>query len=123
MNPHVKITTHFMIGRMLMSTKISIISFVYDMINIFCFPEDNPKVQAVYEKHKIEKCFLYQNLTRTDSTSLFLVFICNLNCQLNEKVSRNVISEVMINSKIFERLDLSNEFWSQFNVRDMSAEK
>ena len=112
-----------MIGRMLMSTKISIISFVYDMINIFCFPEDNPKVQAVYEKHKIEKCFLYQNLTRTDSTSLFLVFICNLNCQLNEKVSRNVISEVMINSKIFERLDLSNEFWSQFNVRDMSAEK
>ena len=123
MNPHVKITTRFMIGRMLMSTKISIISFVYDMINIFCFPEDNPKVQAVYEKHKIEKCFLYQNLTRTDSTSLFLVFICNLNCQLNEKVSRNVISEVMINSKIFERLDLSNEFWSQFNVRDMSAEK
>ena len=123
MNPHVKITTHFMIGRMPMSTKISIISFVYDMINIFCFPEDNPKVQAVYEKHKIEKCFLYQNLTRTDSTSLFLVFICNLNCQLNEKVSRNVISEVMINSKIFERLDLSNEFWSQFNVRDMSAEK
>ena len=112
-----------MIGRMPMSTKISIISFVYDMINIFCFPEDNPKVQAVYEKHKIEKCFLYQNLTRTDSTSLFLVFICNLNCQLNEKVSRNVISEVMINSKIFERLDLSNEFWSQFNVRDMSAEK
>ena len=123
MNPHVKITTHFMIGRMPMSTKISIISFVYDMINIFCFPEDNPKVQAVYEKHKIEKCFLYQNLTRTDSTSLFLVFICNLNCQLNEKVSRNVISEVMINSKILERLDLSNEFWSQFNVRDMSAEK
>ena len=123
MNPHVKITTRFMIGRMLMSTKISIISFVYDMINIFCFPEDNPKVQAVYEKHKIEKCFLYQNLTRTDSTSLFLVFICNLNCQLNEKVSRNVISEVMINSKIFERLDLSNEFWSQFNVRDTSTEK
>ena len=123
MNPHVKITTRFMIGRMPMSTKISIISFVYDMINIFCFPEDNPKVQAVYEKHKIEKCFLYQNLTRTDSTSLFLVFICNLNCQLNEKVSRNVISEVMINSKIFERLDLSNEFWSQFNVCDMSAEK
>ena len=29
----------------------------------------------------------------------------------------------MINSKIFERLDLSNEFWSQFNVRDTSTEK
>ena len=58
-----------------------------------------------------------------DSISLFLVFICNLNCQLNVKDSRNEIFEVMIHSKIFERLDLSNEFWSQFNVRDMSAEK
>ena len=67
--------------------------------------------------------FLYQNLTDADSTFLFFVFICNLNCQLNEKDSRNVIFEVMINSKIFERLDLSNEFWSQFNVRDMSTEK
>ena len=57
------------------------------MIDVFCFPEDNPKVQAIYEKHKIEKCFLYQNLTDTDSTSLFFVFICNLNCQLNEKDS------------------------------------
>ena len=77
------------------------------MIDVFCFPEDNPKVQAIYEKYKIEKCFLYQNLTDTDSTSLFFVFICNLNCQLNEKDSRNVMFEAMINSKIFERLDLS----------------
>ena len=58
------------------------------MIDVFCFPEINPKVQAIYEKHKIEKCFLYQNLTDTDSTSLFFVFICNLNCQLNEKDSK-----------------------------------
>ena len=34
-----------------------------------------------------------------------------------------MIFEVMINSKMFERLDLSNEFWSQFNVRDTSTEK
>ena len=34
-----------------------------------------------------------------------------------------MIFEVMINSSIFERLDLSNEFWSQFNVRDTSTEK
>ena len=34
-----------------------------------------------------------------------------------------MIFEVVINSKIFERLDLSNEFWSQFNVRNMSTEK
>ena len=29
----------------------------------------------------------------------------------------------MINSKIFERLDLSNKLWSQFNVRDTLTEK
>ena len=43
--------------------------------------------------------------------------------ELNEKNSRNVIFEVIINSKKFETLDLSNEFWSQFNVRDTSTEK
>ena len=76
------------------------------------------KVQAIYDKHKIEKCFLYQSLADTDSTSLFFVFICNLNCQLNEKDSRNMIFEIMINSKIFERLD-----WLQFDVRNTSKEK
>ena len=35
---------------------------------------------------------------------------CNLNYELNEKDSRNVIFKVMINSKILERLDVSNEF-------------
>ena len=67
--------------------------------------------------------FLYQNLSDTDSKSLLFVFICNLNCQLNEKDSRNVKFEVMINSKIFERLDLSNEFCSHFKVRNTSTEK
>ena len=66
---------------------------------------------------------MYQNVTDTDSTSLFFVFICDLNCQVNERHSRNVIFEVMINSKIFERLDLSNEFWSRFDVQSTSTEK
>ena len=34
-----------------------------------------------------------------------------------------MIFEVIINSKKFETLDPSNEFWSQFNVRDTSTEK
>ena len=34
-----------------------------------------------------------------------------------------MIFEAMISSKFFERLDLSNEFLSQFNVRDTSTEK
>ena len=63
-NPNVRITTLFMKGKMLMFTKASIISFVYDMIDVFCFPEDNSKVQTIYGKHKTEKCFLYQKFNR-----------------------------------------------------------
>ena len=90
-NPNVKITTRFMKGKELMFTKTSIISFVYDMVDVFCFPEQNPKVQAIYDKHKIPECLFHQDLTDIESTSLFLVVICNSNCQLNEKDSRNVI--------------------------------
>ena len=54
-NPNVKVTTRFMKGKMIMFAKTSIISFVYDMIDVFCFPKDNPKVQTIYDKHRIEK--------------------------------------------------------------------
>ena len=57
-NPNIKVTTHFIKGKMLMFAKTLIVSFVYDMIDVFCFPEDNPKVQAICDKHKKEKCFL-----------------------------------------------------------------
>ena len=97
-SPNVKITTRFMKGKTLMFAKTSVISFVYDMNDVFCFSEDNPEMHAIYDK----PVHLYS-----------LSLICNLNCQLNEKDSRNLIFEVMIDSKIFERLDLSNEFWSQ----------
>ena len=50
-------------------------------------------------------------------------FILCLFWQLNEKDSKNVIFEAMINSKIFERLDLSNGLCFQFNKRDTSTEK
>ena len=47
-NPNVKITTRFMKGKPLMFAKTSVISFVYDMNNVFCFSEDNPKMHAIY---------------------------------------------------------------------------
>ena len=47
-NPNVKITTRFMKGKPLMFAKTSVISFVYDMNNAFCFSEDNPKMHAIY---------------------------------------------------------------------------
>ena len=117
-NPNIKVTTRFMKGKMLMFTKTSLISFVYDMIDVFYFPENHPKVQAIYKKYKIQKCFLYQNLIDADSTSLFFIFVCDLDCQLNKKESRIKIFEVMICSKVVDRLDLSDKFWEQFGVFD-----
>ena len=58
----------------------------------------------------------YQNLTDTDSTSIFFVFICKITCTINEKGSRDIIFEVLTKSKILERLDSSDDFWERFNV-------
>ena len=113
----VKLTTRLMKGKMLMFSKTFPTSFVYHFIDAFCFPDEN--VKKIYEKYNIQKCFLYQNLTDTDSTSLFFIFVCNMNSQVSEKESRNIFSEALIQSKILKRLDLSlDDFWKQFNVQN-----
>ena len=72
-NTNIKPTTRFLNGKMLMFAKVSIKSFVCDMIDVFMFP--NEKTQAIYQKYNIEKCYLYQCLTDTDSTSLNFIFV------------------------------------------------
>ena len=106
---------------MLMFAKLSITSFVYDMIDVFCFP--NANIKSIYDCYQIEKSFLYQNLTDTDSTSLLFTFICNLECVVPESKAQNVIFECMVKSKILDRLDLSDEFWKQFEVQNVTTKK
>ena len=62
-------------------------------------------------------------MTDTDSTSTFYVFICNLSCSVYEKTAKNVILEVLIKSKVFNRLDLSDDFWEQFNVQNKDLKR
>ena len=83
---NINVTSLFIKGKMLMFAKLSIKSFVYDMIYVFCFPNDN--IQQIYDYYQIEKCFLYQNLTDTDSTSLFFNFICGLDCSVPESEAK-----------------------------------
>ena len=106
---------------MLMFAKVSIKSFVCDMIDVFMFPDE--KTQAIYRKYNIEKCYLYQCLTDTDSTSLNFIFICGLNCIVDEIQARKIIFEVMIESKIIDRLDLADDFWVEFNVQNKKLKK
>ena len=72
---NIDVSSHFIKGKMLMFAKLSLKSFVYDMIDVFCFP--NEEIRKIYDFCQIEKCFLYQNLTNTDSTSLFLPLSAN----------------------------------------------
>ena len=117
----VNLTTRYLNGKMLMFSKISLKSFVYDLIDVFMFP--NNVTKKIYEQYKVQKCYLYQNLTDTDSTSVFFVFICELGCAVDERKSRQIIFEVMIKSKIFSRFDLSDDFWDQFGVQKEQLKK
>ena len=108
-------------GKMLMFPNTSLQSFVYDVIDVFYFPDET--VKKIYGKHQIKTCFLYQNLTDTDSTSLFFIFFCNHGCSVSEKNSRDIIFEVLTNSKILNRLDLSDNFWQQFGVQNKALKK
>ena len=111
-----KKTTRYLNGKMLRFSKISLKSLVYDLTDIFMFP--NNVTKKIYDQNKVQKCFLYQNLTDTDSTSVFFVFLCELDCAVDERKSRQIILEVMIKSKIFHQLDLSDDFWDQFGVQN-----
>ena len=54
-----------------MFSKVSIKSFVYDLIDVFMFP--NQEIQEIYLQYQVNRCYLYQSVTDTDSTSMFFV--------------------------------------------------
>ena len=117
----INLTTRFLNGKMLMFSKVSIKSFVYDFIDVFMFP--NSEIQEIYKKYKVNRCYLDRNLTDTDSTSMFFVFICDLDSNIREDQARNIIFGVIIASRIFDRLDLSAESYEQFNCCNTKLQK
>ena len=80
-NDKIKITTRFIKGKMLMFSKVSLKSFVYDIIDIFCFPDED--VKEIFDKHKIIKCFVYLILSDTDSCSFQFTFITKLSSRIS----------------------------------------
>ena len=106
---------------MLILSKVSIKSFIYDLINVFMLP--TPKIFKIYRKYDVDYCYLYQNLTDTASTSMFFVFLCDLNKCVSEDKVRNIIFEVMLESKVFDRLDLSAQFYEQIDCRNKDLKK
>ena len=119
-NDKVKITTRFMKGKVLMFSNLSLKSFVYDIIDIFCFPDE--EVKEIYERNKIIKTFVYLILTDTDSCSLQFTFITDLKSSISEDEARKLIFEILLLKK-GDRLDTSDEFFDQFFCRNKSTKK
>ena len=117
----INLTTRFLNGKMLMFSQVSVKSFVYDLIDVFIFP--NAEIQKIYDKYQINQCYLDQNLTDSHSTSMLFVFLCNLQSNIREYKARIVIFEVMLKSKLFDRFDLSAEYFEQFNCRNKDLRK
>ena len=69
-NTTVDVSRRLFKGKMLMFAKVSLKSFVYDLIDVFSFPDE--EVRAVCNQYDIEKFFPCLNLTDADSCSMFL---------------------------------------------------
>ena len=106
-----KITTRFMKGKMLMFSKTSIRSFVYDLIDIFCFPGE--EVKEIYAKNDLLKCFLYLILTDTGSCAIQFLFLSKLQSKISENQARKIIFEVIL-LMFGHRIDTSHDFFDDF---------
>ena len=116
-NTTVDVSTRFIKGKMLMFAKVSLKSFVYDIIDIFSFPDE--EVRAVYNQYDIEKCFLYLNLTDADNCLMFFAFICSLDCDVKESEFRKIMFRILKS----KRLDCSDDLWKQFTIYDENTKK
>ena len=103
-----------------MFSKTSIMSFVYDLIDIFCF--QNEEVKEIYAKNDILKCFLYLILTDTDSCCIQFLFLSKLQSQISENQARKLIFEIIL-LKLGHRIDTSNEFYADFLCQNESLRK
>ena len=115
---NIKCKSRFMSGKLLMFAKLSLKSFVYTLVELLHFPEENPIVASIYEKYDIEQKNYYQVLTDTDSTSIQFTIVSDPASTYPECNVRDILFEIFSKTEIRERFDKSDEFWRRFNVHD-----
>ena len=104
----VQVTTRFLSGKMLMFAKLFFMSFIYEVLETFCFPDE--KAEKIYEKYLIEKVYMYHILTDTDSICLQFLFVSDPSSNIVDAKYREIIFEVINASEIYYRFDTSLEF-------------
>ena len=104
----IKVTTRVMSGKLLIFAKLSLKSFIYDLLETFCFSQK--QITDLYKKYLIEKVKIFHILTNTDSTALEFIFISDSNSDVPEDKFRKIIFKIIVTSKIYKRFDTSHEF-------------
>ena len=120
---NIKCTSQFRSGKLLMFAKLSIKSFVYSLVELLHFPEENPIVASIYEKYDMEQINCYQILTDIDSTSIQFIIVSDPASTYHECNVRDILFETFSKTKIRKRFDKSDEFWRCFNVHDLKDQK
>ena len=106
---------------MSMFAKVSFKSFVYDLIDVFCFPSE--EVRKIYNQYDIIKCHMYLNLTDSKSSSWFFIYIYKKECNTKESELRKLIFKILKDFKVAERRNVPNKFWQQFKIRNENVKK
>ena len=83
-----------------MFAKLSLKSFIYSLIELLAFPEENSIVSKIFDKYEIERIFCYHFLTGTDSTSLQFIIISDPNNTFPECKVKNILFEIFSNMEI-----------------------
>ena len=114
-NTSIKCTTRFMSGKLLMFAKLLLKSFIYSVVELLAFPEENPIVQQIYDKYDIERIYCYHVLTDTDSTSLQFVIVSEPDSTFPECDVRDILFEIFSRTK--SKTDLINPINSGKNLK------
>ena len=113
--------SRFLSGKMLMFAKLSLVSFIYEMLETFCFQDK--KVKEIYEKYQMEKVHMYHILTDTNSTALKFLIISDPVSEIPKTKYREIIFEGICASDIVNRFDASHDFWAKFGFQKPELRK
>ena len=98
-NNEIKVTFRFMSGKLLMSAKLSLKSFIYDLAEHSAFPHNLYLKFTKIQNREIE---MYHVLTDTESTALQSIIISNPNSDVPEPKFRDIIFEIIVATKIYK---------------------
>ena len=91
-----------------MLAKLSLKSFIYQLAEIFTFPDDI--VRVIYDKYRIEWVLVYHILIDTGSMAIQFIVISTVDSTFTEPQVRDIIFKVFSKTPLVNRFDKSDDF-------------